>query len=349
MTRTDRPGPGSTRSAARPTVEDVAARAGVSRGTVSRVINGSPKVSARAREAVEHAVAELGYVPNQAARSLVTSRTDVVALVVPESLARLRSEPYFADVITGISDELASTDLQLLLTLVRNEDERERLTRYLTARRVDGVLLVSVRQDDLLPDLLEQLGMPAVLGGRRSERESLSYVHADNAGGARAAVRHLVGSGRTRVATITGPLAMEAAGARLAGYREALTEAGLAPEDALVAHGDFTEAGGYAAMCELLAEMPTLDAVFCASDLMAVGAFRALREAGRRVPGDVAVVGFDDSVIARSTEPPLTSVRQPTEAMGRLMVQLLIEEIAEPGRPRRQVILPTELTVRASA
>ncbi|MFJ6770061.1 LacI family DNA-binding transcriptional regulator [Kitasatospora sp. NPDC091257] len=349
MPRTERPGPGTARSGARPTVEDVAARAGVSRGTVSRVINGSPKVSTEARGAVERAIAELGYVPNQAARSLVTSRTDVIALVVPESAERLRSEPYFSDVITGISDELAATDLQLLLALVRNEDERERLTRYLTARRVDGVLLVSVRQDDPLPDLLEWLEMPTVLGGRRSEREPLSYVHADNAGGARAAVRHLVARGSTRVATITGPLDMEAAGARLAGYREALTEAGLPLEEVLVAHGDFTEAGGYAAMRELLAGAPALDAVFCASDLMAVGAIRALREAGRRVPGQVAVVGFDDSVVARSTEPPLTSVRQPIEAMGRLMVQLLLEEIAEPGRPRRQVTLPAELTVRVSA
>ncbi|MGA5821147.1 LacI family DNA-binding transcriptional regulator [Kitasatospora sp. NPDC094028] len=214
MPRTERPGPGTARSGARPTVEDVAARAGVSRGTVSRVINGSPKVSTEAREAVERAVAELGYVPNQAARSLVTSRTDVIALVVPESAARLRSEPYFSDVITGISDELAATDLQLLLAMVRTEDERERLTRYLTARRVDGVLLVSVRHDDPLPDLLEWLEMPTVLGGRRSEREPLSYVNADNAGGARAAVRHLVARGSTRVATITGPLDMEAASVR---------------------------------------------------------------------------------------------------------------------------------------
>ncbi|MFJ9690637.1 LacI family DNA-binding transcriptional regulator [Kitasatospora sp. NPDC101183] len=353
MSRTERPGAGSagpsTRPSARPTVEDVAARAGVSRGTVSRVVNGSPKVSAKAREAVESAVADLGYTPNQAARSLVTSRSDVIALVVPEGFERLRSEPYFADVIAGISDELASTDLQLLLTLVRTERERERLARYLTARRVDGLILASVRQGDPLPDQLERLGLPTVLGGRRSERETLSYVHGDNAGGARSAARHLAARGRTAVATITGPLDMEAAVARLAGYREALAEAGLTPEEALVAHGDFTEAGGYAAMRRLLAETPALDAVFCASDLTAVGALLALREAGRRVPEDVAVVGFDDSVIARSTEPPLTSVRQPTQSMGRLMARILIEEIAEPGRPRRQVTLPTELTVRASS
>ncbi|AUG81851.1 LacI family transcriptional regulator [Kitasatospora sp. MMS16-BH015] len=336
-------------AAARPTLEAVAARAGVGRGTVSRVVNGSPKVSAKARAAVEQAIAELGYVPNQAARSLVTSRTDSVALVIPESVARLRSEPYFSDIITGVSGELAETEMQLLLILVRDERERERLTRYLTARRVDGVLLVSVHEDDPLPELLEQLEMPAVLGGRRSGEESLSYVHADNRGGARAAVRHLLARGRTTVATVTGPLDMEAAEARLAGYRQALAEAGLEPDEGLVGHGDFTERGGREAMRELLARRPELDAVFCASDMTAAGALQALREAGRRVPEDVAVVGFDDSAVARHTEPALTSIRQPTEEMGRLMVQLLLKEIAQPGRFRRQVVLPTELVVRASA
>ncbi|MER5641152.1 LacI family DNA-binding transcriptional regulator [Kitasatospora sp. NPDC002227] len=336
-------------SAVRPTLEAVAARAGVGRGTVSRVVNGSPKVSAKARAAVEQAIAELGYVPNQAARSLVTSRTDSVALVIPESVARLRSEPYFSDIITGVSGELAETEMQLLLILVRDERERERLTRYLTARRVDGVLLVSVHEDDPLPELLERLEMPAVLGGRRSGEESLSYVHADNGGGARAAVRHLLARGRTAVATITGPLDMEAAEARLAGYRQALAEAGLEPDEGLVAHGDFTERGGRETMRELLERRPELDGVFCASDMTAAGALQALREAGRRVPEDVAVVGFDDSAVARHTEPALTSIRQPTEEMGRLMVQLLLKEIAQPGRFRRQVVLPTELVVRASA
>ncbi|MEU6970381.1 LacI family DNA-binding transcriptional regulator [Kitasatospora aureofaciens] len=335
--------------AARPTLEAVAARAGVGRGTVSRVVNGSSKVSAKARAAVEQAIAELGYVPNQAARSLVTSRTDAVALVIPESVAKLSSEPYFSDIITGVSAELADSDLQLLLVLVRDEHERERLSRYLTARRVDGVLLVSVHQDDPLPELLERLELPAVLGGRRSEQETLSYVHADNAGGARAAVRHLLSRGRTAIGTVTGPLDIEGAAARLAGYRQALAEAAVPADEGLVAHGDFTERGGREGMRELLARRPGLDAVFCASDLMAAGALQALREAGRRVPQDVAVVGFDDSVVARHTEPPLTSVRQPIEETGRLMVRSLLKEIAQPGRFRRQTVLPTELVVRESS
>ncbi|MCL2550947.1 MAG: LacI family transcriptional regulator, partial [Actinomycetia bacterium] len=176
------------RHSGRPTLEEVAVRAGVGRGTVSRVINGSPRVSDRAKAAVEAAIAELGYVPNRAARALAGNRTDAIALVIPEPETRLFAEPYFSDIIRGIGAELADTDMQLLLTLIRTPKERSRFAQYLAAHRVDGVLLVSVHEDDPLPDLLEQLEMPAVLNGRRSDLESVSYVDADNVGGARAAV-----------------------------------------------------------------------------------------------------------------------------------------------------------------
>jgi DNA-binding LacI/PurR family transcriptional regulator len=332
----------------RPTLEAVAARAGVGRGTVSRVINGSPKVSAHARAAVESAIAELGYVPNRAARSLVTSRTDSVALVIPEPETRLFAEPYFSDIILGVSGELAETDMQLLLILVRTSHERQRLGQYLSAHRVDGVLLVSVHEDDPLPDLLDRIEMPAVLSGRRSHLESVSYVDSDNLGGARAAVRHLLDAGRRRVATITGPPDMYVARSRLDGYRQAIGEDGHGPEAELVENGDFTEDGGRAAMRALLERCPDVDAVFAASDVMASGALQVLREAGRSVPDDVALIGFDDSVVARHTDPPLTSVRQPIEEMGRMMARLLLEEIADPGEERRQVVLPTELVRRRS-
>ncbi|ROR44308.1 LacI family DNA-binding transcriptional regulator [Kitasatospora cineracea] len=342
------PGAGG-RATARPTLEEVAALAGVGRGTVSRVINGSPRVSAKAREAVQNAIAELGYVPNRAARTLVTSRTDSIALVVPEAETRLFSEPYFSDIISGVSAELAETDMQLLLILVRNQRERDRLSAYLTAQRVDGVLVVSVHRDDPLPGLLESLEIPSVLAGRRSDLEPLSYVHADNAGGARMAVRHLLRRGCAQVATLTGPLDMEVAQARLGGYRRALEEAGHAYDEELVGLADFTEEGGRVAMRELLARRPELDGVFCASDVMAAGAMQVLRAAGRRIPDDVAVIGFDDSIVARHTDPPMTSVRQPIEEMGRTMARLLLDEIHERGRARRQVVLATELIVRDSA
>jgi DNA-binding LacI/PurR family transcriptional regulator len=332
-----------------PTLEEVAALAGVGRGTVSRVINGSPSVSERARAAVEAAVAELGYVPNHAARALAGKRTDSIALVIPEPETKLFGEPYFSDIILGVGAELADTDMQFLLTLARTGQERRRLSQYLRAHRVDGVLLVSIHKDDPLPDLLEQIGMPAVLGGRRCELESMSYVDSDNAGGARAAVADLLERGRRRVATITGPLDMYVARCRLDGYRRAIEDSAAPGDPALVAEADFTEEGGGAAMRALLERCPEIDAVFAASDVMAAGALAVLREAGRRVPQDVALVGFEDSAIARHTDPPLTSVRQSTEEMGRTMARVLLEEIATRSATRRHVVLETELVRRESA
>ncbi|MET9659211.1 LacI family DNA-binding transcriptional regulator [Streptomyces sp. NPDC006510] len=337
------------RSGGRPTLEEVAARAGVGRGTASRVINGSPRVSAQTREAVEAAVAELGYVPNRAARALAANRTDAIALVVPEPETRFFAEPYFSDIVRGVGAALADTDMQLLLTLVGNDRERRRLAQYLTAHRVDGVLLVSVHADDPLPDLLEQLGMPAVMSGRRWASETLASVDSDNFGGARAAVDHLVSRGRRAIATITGPRDVYGAQRRLDGYREAASEAGLEPDEGLIAPADFTEEGGARAMRELLARRPDVDAVFAASDVMAAGARQVLREAGRRIPDDVALIGFDDSAVARHMDPALTSVRQPIEEMGRTMARVLLKEIASEHQERPQTVLPTELVVRDSS
>ncbi|MFJ2087856.1 LacI family DNA-binding transcriptional regulator [Streptomyces sp. NPDC087901] len=337
------------RSGGRPTLEEVAARAGVGRGTASRVINGSPRVSAHTREAVEAAVAELGYVPNRAARALAGNRTDAIALVVPESESRFFTEPYFSDIVRGVGAALADTEMQLLLTLVGSDRERRRLAQYLTAHRVDGVLLVSVHADDPLPDLLEQLGMPAVMNGRRSATEPLPSVDSDNFEGARCAVEHLVSRGRRSIATITGRLDVYAAQRRLDGYRRALADAGLEPDERLIAPADFSEEGGVRAMRELLARRPDVDAVFAASDLMAAGARQVLREADRRIPDDVALVGFDDSSVARHMDPALTSVRQPIEEMGREMTRVLLAEIAGENTERPQIVLPTELVVRDSS
>ncbi|MFJ9685040.1 LacI family DNA-binding transcriptional regulator [Streptomyces bacillaris] len=340
---------GRERNGGRPTLEEVAARAGVGRGTASRVINGSPRVSEATREAVEAAVAELGYVPNRAARALAGNRTDAIALVVPEPETRFFAEPYFSAIVRGVGAALADTEMQLLLTLAGNDRERRRLAQYLTAHRVDGVLLVAVHADDPLPELLEQLGMPCVISGARHAAEPLASVDSDNFEGARAAVEHLVSRGRRRVATITGRLEVYGAQRRLDGYRAALATAGLPPDERLIAPADFTEEGGARAMRELLARRPDLDAVFAASDVMAAGARQVLREAGRRIPDDVALIGFDDSVVARHMHPPLTSVRQPIEEMGRRMAELLLEEIAGRSGERPTVVLPTELVVRDSS
>ncbi|MEV8394969.1 MULTISPECIES: LacI family DNA-binding transcriptional regulator [unclassified Streptomyces] len=355
--------PARRRGGKPPTLEEVAARAGVGRGTVSRVINGSPRVSDRTRAAVEAAIAELGYVPNRAARALAANRADAIALVVPEPEARFFAEPYFSDIVSGVGEALAETGMQLLLTFAGGARERRRLAQYLAAHRVDGVLLVSVRADDPLPDLLAGTGIPTVISGRRSATESLPSVDSDNAGGARTAVTHLLSRGRRTIATITGRLEVYGAACRLDGYRRALTEAGHAPDESLIAVADFTEEGGRRAMRDLLARSPDLDAVFAASDVMAAGARQTLRAAGRRIPEDVALVGFDDSAIARHMDPPLTSVRQPIEEMGRAMARLVLSEIARrsPGSGEaeagetgagggpQQLVLPTELVVRGSS
>ncbi|MFJ3924833.1 LacI family DNA-binding transcriptional regulator [Streptomyces sp. NPDC090022] len=343
---------GRVRGGGRPTLEEVAVRAGVGRGTVSRVINGSSKVSEHTRAAVEAAVAELGYVPNRAARALAANRTDAVALVIPEPEDRFFAEPYFSDVVRGVGAALAETDVQLVLTLAGSDRERRRLAQYLSGHRVDGVLLVSVHAGDPLPELLAELGIPAVISGRRSADEPLPCVDSDNLEGGRAAVRHLLARGRRTIATITGPLDVYASQCRLEGYRQALAEAGHRADEALIAYGDFTEEGGRRAMRELLARGPAPDAVFAASDVMAAGARHELRAAGHRTPEDVALVGFDDSVVARHMDPPLTSVRQPIEEMGRTMARVLLERIARDGgaaEPAPSVVLPTELVVRQSS
>ncbi|WEH12424.1 LacI family DNA-binding transcriptional regulator [Streptomyces sp. VNUA24] len=331
----------------RPTIKTVAARAGVGRTTVSRVVNGSDLVSADARARVLAAIKELNYVPNSVARGLVTNRTDAVALVIPESESRLGSEPFFAALIRGVSGALADSRTQLQLMLVRDQAERDQLTESVATRRVDGVLLVSVHSTDRLPGMLEEMGLPTVLAGRRDAGEQLSYVNADNAGGAAAAVRHLLERGRRRVATITGPLDMDVSRNRLAGWHTAHREANLSASELLVEEGDFTEESGVRAMRSLLERVPDLDAVFAASDLMAVGALTELKRQKRQVPRDVAVAGFEDSVLARHTNPPLTTVRQPVEELGRTMARILTD-ITRHGAPRRQVTLPTELVVRES-
>jgi DNA-binding LacI/PurR family transcriptional regulator len=334
-----------------PTLEQVAALAGVSRATVSRVVNGSPKVSPGVRAQVERAVAKLGYVPNRAARSLVTRRADSVALVVSEPHARFFSEPFFAGMVRGVSAVLAGTGVQLVLLIAQDLPDRRRLERYVVGGHVDGVLLASLHGDDPLPGTLERAGVPAVLVGRPAggARGTASYVDADNRGGAGKAVDHLARQGRRRIATITGPLDMGVGLDRLEGYRDGLAAAGLAGAGDLVEAGDFTEEGGATAMARLL-ERPgsPVDAVFAASDLMAAGALRALRTAGRRVPEDVAVVGFEDSAVARYAQPPLTTVRQPIEEMGRQATRLLLARVAGEASGMH-LILDTELVVRSSA
>jgi len=333
----------------RPTLEAVARRAGVSRATVSRVVNGSTTVAVAIRDAVNQAVEELGYVPNQAARSLVTQRTESIALILPETASRVFSDDlFFPAVIRGVSAELEAADKQLVLMMAGSAASHDRVERYAMAGHVDGVMFASMHGADPLPGSLARLGIPVVCSGRPMSPPvtPIPYVDVDHFGGVAQAVQHLLGTGHRRIATIAGPQDMVAGIDRLSGYRAALDAAGLATH---IAIGDFTRESGVRAMDQLLANDPALDAVFVASDMMAHGALQALKDAGRRVPEDVAVIGFDDFEISRYSDPPLTTVRQPIVDMGRTMARQMLGLVNDEPDVPQAVVLPTELVVRSSA
>ncbi|GGR74269.1 MULTISPECIES: LacI family DNA-binding transcriptional regulator [Streptomyces] len=328
-----------------PTLDEVAERAGVSRSVASRALNNAPHVSRAKREAVERAVRQLGYVPNPTARALATRQTGAAALVISGEDPSIFADPFFAQVIVGASAALEEAGLHLMLCLAASPRGRERVAELLRGKGADGAMLMALREGDPLAELAERAEMPVVFGGRPVGATPRWYVDADNTGGAREATEYLLSRGRGRVATICGRLDTEAGRARYRGYRDAMLGAGLDPLPPREA--DFTEAGGAAAMAALLAEHGDLDGVFAANDNMAVGALRTLREAGRPVPAEVAVVGFDDLAVARVADPPLTTVHQPVTALGREMARMLVALVG--GQDPTPLILPTRLVVRASA
>ncbi|MGW0332289.1 LacI family DNA-binding transcriptional regulator [Streptomyces sp. NPDC003011] len=331
-----------------PTIHDVAREAGVSRGTVSRFLNGGHYVSPAARRSVESAIRKTGYVVNRHARSLSTGRSDSVAFLLTEPQEKFFEDPNFNVLLRGCTEHLARHDIPLLLMLAATDDDRRRLTRYITSGHVDGVLLVSSHSGDPVAAELRDAGMPLVACGKPLGLGSkVSYVAADDRDGAREMVRHLLTSGRRRIGMITGPLDTPGGTDRLAGYREVLAEAGLPYDPALVAEGDYRRTGGEEAARRLLARAPDLDAVFVASDLMARGVVSTLQQAGCSVPDDIAVGGFDDSPAATAASPALTTMRQPFDRISAEMVRMLIAQIA--GEDTAGVILPTELVVRDSA
>lgn len=329
-----------------PTLEQVAALAGVSRATVSRVVNGSPKVLPETVAAVERAIGELGYVPNRAARALVTRRTDSVALVVPEPDSRVFSDPFFGDILRGISRTLAPTSSQLVLLIEPAEGDDQRLLRYLRGGHVDGAIIVSHHGRDNVLQELAQLPLPIVFSARPLGVEvPVASVDVDNVAGARTAVEYLLSIGRRKLGTVAGPLDMTAGLDRLTGYKEVAAEAGIAEA---VAYGDFTADGGEQATLQLLGEYPELDGIFVANDLMATATLRVLSQLGKRVPEDVAVVGFDDSVVATTTTPQLTTVRQPVEKLGARLAEILLAKLAGADLTSPE-IYDTELIIRGSA
>lgn len=335
----------TTRPAA-PTLEQVAAAAGVSRSTVSRVVNGSNQVSPDAAEAVQSAIDRLNYVPNRAARSLANRRTMAIVLVVPEDTSRLFGDPHLAAKVQGIARGLDDSDYVLNLQVVEPQVPSEKSVRYLLGGNVDGALVVSHHSGDRF---LERLGahMPTVFGGRPlRDVDDIYFVDVDNVAGAAMGTRYLIERGQRRIATIAGPPDMPAAIDRLTGWRDTMREA--AREADLVARGDFTRDSGARAMRDLLARDPGINGLFVANDLMAAGAISVLREHGKSIPGDIAIVGFDDSPSATSGEIQLTTVHQPSREMGGEMASMLLALLA--GEPTDHArIMPTRMVIRDSA
>ncbi|MFJ5829321.1 LacI family DNA-binding transcriptional regulator [Streptomyces sp. NPDC093089] len=341
-----------------PTLEDVAREAGVSRATVSRVVNGVRNVDPAIQDVVRQAIERTGYTPNSAARSLVTGRVaqaapraETVALVISgagdEFAARVFADPFFGRVVSGAVTYLRGRAAHPVLMFAESGAARRQVVDHLRRGSADGALVVSIQADDPLPLMLSAAGIPLVLFARPPEGSEAAYVDVDHHEGGRLAAAHLLARGCRNPATIRAPRDLPAGEARLAGFRAALESAGRAAPP--VAEGGFTVESGAAAMRRLLAEHPRVDGVFAANDLMAQGACEVLRERGLSVPGDVAVVGFDDSSVAVTCRPPLTTVRQPVERMAAAMAELLVGRLQGAAAGPAHLVFAPELVVRESA
>ncbi|UCD98836.1 MAG: LacI family DNA-binding transcriptional regulator [Chloroflexota bacterium] len=329
------------------TLEEIAHLSGVSRSTVSRVINHHPNVSDSVRQRVMAVIEETGYRPNLAARTLASKRSWMIGLVLPRSVSSFFADPYFPRLTQGIAQGCNQHDFTLGLFLIgTKEDEKKILPRVSRKGMLDGVLVQSGQIGDQLIIRMVNLNMPVVVIGHPLNSEDVSFIDVDNLNGAYNAVSHLIRMGYKRIGTITGLSGGAATADRLEGYRKAIAERGRNIDQSLIAEGDYTEAGGYYAMQQLLPAKP--DAVFAASDLMAIGAMRAVREAGLNVPQDVAFVGFDDVPIATYANPQLTTIRQPIVQFGINAVEILIDLIENGIKPHRRIIMGTELIIRDS-
>ncbi len=325
------------------TLDEVAAIAGVSRATVSRVINGG-SVASSTRDRVLSALDDAGYRPNAAARLLASGRSGVVGIVMHVDSHTLFGDPYFSELLGGLTDGLADRAAGMMVWLA-NRTKEQTLEDILGIGLLDGVIATADTLRDPLVDGLVASPLPTVLIGHRREDRTASYVDVDHAGGAENATGHLVSIGRRRIGHVSGRRGTVAGEERIAGYRRALSSAGLDP-DAFVVDGDFSASAGAVGASELLAR--DVDAIFCANDAMASGALDAIRAAGLRVPEDVALAGFDDLGFAAALDPPLTTIRQGVREQGSEAARVLFDLVADPEHVPRRVILPTELVVRAS-
>ena len=329
----------------RPTYAEIAKLAGVSEATVSRVLNGDPKVDADRVKAVNQAVDQLGYKKHRAAAALASGRTGLIAVVIDDDLSVFQ-DPFWGAITNGISRVLMDNEMQTLLLVAPLEDLDSPVANYLQRGEVDGAIFLQLHKDTLIKRLAKQK-LPLVVNGTPHTSNPFAYVDSDNAGGAFAAVRHLVESGRKVIGKITGDLTNTAAEQRLEGYVAACKEFGLSESKTLIAEGDWSREAGMNHAKKLMAKHPQLDAIFCSNDVMALGAITAIQEAGKSVPGDIAVVGFDDSYLAQNSHPGLTSVRQDIAGLGMEAAKMILAKLR--GEEVHSEILPCELVVRETA
>lgn len=330
------------------TIQDVAARAGVSAMTVSRVINKHARVAGETRRRVEQAIAELGYVPNALARGLLNGRTRTIALIVSDI-----SNPFFTLIARGVEDVALRNGYAVILGNSDESVEKERqYIDVMLQNRLDGILLAPAGQDSRKAlDVLKQQGTTFVLVDRAVEGVTADVVEGDNISGARLLTEHLLRLGHRRIALVNGPLDVSTARERLLGYQEALRSQHIVPDPALITTGAFTRAEGRASAQQLLRlpldQRPT--AIFGCNNFLAIGVIEALREARVDVPRDMAVVSFDDIELASALYPFLTVVAQPARTFGTIAMQFLLDRLnSDEHLPPRKVVLPPELIVRIS-
>jgi len=326
------------------TIKEVAARAGVSIATVSRVINNSGVVHQQTRDAIMLAATELQYVPNVSARNLSRSKTDTIGLLLPD----LHGE-FFSEVIRGVDQTAQQSHHHLIVSSSHNKKSEIEAALHLMRGRVDGMIIMSPQIDAHTLHANIPRSMPVVLLNCFVEGNSFDSINIDNFSGASTMVSHLIGHGHRRIAIITGSHSNYDADQRLYGYRKAMLEAGIAGDDLIEIAGDFTEEAGYAAAKEIVALSPRPTAIFASNDSMAIGAIGALREAGIKVPGDIAVAGFDDIPISRYIRPPLSSVHVPIAELGEHAMQRLLMAIDKKNNYVKQhTALPASLVIRES-
>lgn len=329
---------------------DVAEQAGVSRTTVSLVLNNVPGVNIpeETRQRVRQTAEELGYTPHAAARALVTNRSNLLGFVLCQSADQVVSDTVLPEVLRGVNDVARSQRYRVLLESLEDVSQPGAYIHLVQEQRIDGLILSGPRSDDYQLVELRRQAFPIVLLGQLPG-SGLPCVDVDNVSGARKAVAHLVDLGYRHIGTITNaPPQYTSSVDRVEGARQALQEGGVPLSHHLVHYGNYTEESGYAAMADLLAHDPDVEAVFVASDVVAFGALAAIRESGRRVPEDVAVVGFDDARLARYTSPPLTTVHLPARDLGSCAAQMLLRLILGEELNEEQVFLETELVIRES-